>query len=54
MMAAWSFWTEEAEPKIHGPADVPAWATELDLAAGKREELVTSQDSDRADAIEES
>ncbi len=54
MMAAWSFWTEEAESKADVPAVVPAWVTELDLGVVQPEEQMTSQDSNRAEAIEES
>lgn len=54
MMAAWSFWTEEAELKAGAPADEPAWVTELAPGAVQAEEQMTSQDSNRCEAIEES
>ena len=53
MMAAWSFWTEEAEQTAGAPADEPAWVTELDLGAVPPEEQITGQQSSRSEAIEE-
>lgn len=54
MMAPWSFWTEEAEPKANAAAEIQAWVTGLDGGGAQPEEHTISFNSNLDEAIEES